>query len=141
ESRLRATSPVICRTYAYRTRSCTEPIMSRPTSSLVIIRGSEDQSPASRFRRIAYKSALLNAVIVLTSFPVLALAGGPTAVVPTLMIMAGLTLLIWTATFALFSCATIVRLLWTTFSSKSRRKPPMAVQRVGVADRWLDGPG
>jgi len=115
--------------------------MSRPMSSLVIIRGSEDQSPASRFRLIAYKSALLNAVIVLTSFPVLALAGGPRGVVPTVIIMTGLTLLIWTATFALFSCVTIVRLLWTTFSSESRRKPPIAAQRAGVADRWLDGPG
>lgn len=115
--------------------------MSRPTSSLVIIRGSEDQSPASRFRRIAYKSALLNAVVVLTSFPVLVLAGGQRAIVPTVIIMAGLTLLIWTATFALFSCVTIGRLLFATFSSRSRRKPPVAAQRVGVADRWLDGPG
>jgi hypothetical protein len=115
--------------------------MSRPTSSLVIIRGSEDQSPASRFRRIAYKSALLNAVIVVTSFPVLVLAGGTMAVVPSVIIMAGLTLLIWTATFALFSCVAIGRLLWTTFSYRSRRKPPATAQKVGVTDRWLDGPG
>jgi hypothetical protein len=79
----------------------------------VIIRGDEGESPASRFRRIVRKSALLNLVIVLTSFPVLVLAGGPGAVVPALAIMTGITLVIWTVTFVLFSCASIGRLLWT----------------------------
>ena len=115
--------------------------MSRPTSHTLIITGYDDRSPTLRFRRIVYNSALLNAVIVLTSFPVLVIAAGPVAVVPALIVMAGITLLVWTATFALFSCVTIGRLLWTTFSSPSRRKPRAAAQRVGVADRWLDGPG
>lgn len=115
--------------------------MEAPTPRPVIIRGTQDESPASSFGRIVRKSALLNVVIVLTSFPVLVVAGGPRAVVPALAIMTGITVMIWTATFALFSCVSIGRLLWTTFSSGTRRKPSVAAGKVGVGDRWLDGPG
>jgi membrane protein implicated in regulation of membrane protease activity len=97
-------------------------------------------TPASSFRRIVLKSALLNAVIVLTSFPVLVLAGGPRAVALTLAIMAGITVLVWTATFILFSCVSIVRLLLAPSSSRTRRKPQDRAKKLGVADRWLDGP-
>ncbi len=114
-----------------------EPTSPRP----IIIRGGEDASPAVRLRRIVRKSALLNVVIVLTSFPVLVLAGGPRAVVPALAIMAGITLVIWTVTFALFSCVSIGRLLWITFSHGPRRKPAVTPRTVGLGDRWLDGPG
>ena len=107
----------------------------------VIIRGSEDGFPTWSFRGVVRRSALLNLVIVLTSLPFLLLAGGPRAVVPSLAIMAGITLVIWTATFALFSCFSIGRLLWTMFSSGTRGKPPVAARNVGVGDRWLDGPG
>jgi hypothetical protein len=106
----------------------------------VIISGNEDESPASSLRRIVRKSALLNLVIVLTSFPVLVLAGGRGAVVPSLAIMAAITFLIWTATFTLFSCVSLARILCTTFSSGTRRKPRDRAKQVGVADRWLDAP-
>ena len=106
-----------------------------------IVRGNADQSWAQGLRSVARKSALLNLVIVLTSFPVLVLAGGPGAVIPTLAIMAGITVVVWTLTFALFSCISIGRLLWALFSSGARRKPSVAASRVGVGDRWLDGPG
>jgi len=115
--------------------------MSPPAPKLVIVPGNESESPASSFRRIIQKSLLLNVVIVLTSFPVLVLAGGQRAVIPTLAIMAGITLMIWTATFALFSCVSIGRLLWSTFSSGTRRKPQGRAKQAGVADRWLDAPG
>ncbi len=115
--------------------------MDPPTLKPMIIRGDEDDSPASRFRGIVRKSALLNLVIVLTSLPVLILAGGPRAVVPTLAIMAAITVLVWTATFTLFSCVSIVRLLSAASSSRTRRKPPEAAKATGVADRWLDAPG
>jgi hypothetical protein len=123
----------------HRARSYKEMTMETPRP--VIIRGDEGESPASRFRRIVRKSALLNVVIVLTSLPVLVLAGGPGAIVPALAVMTGITLVIWTVTFALFSCASIGRLLWTMSSSGTRRKPSVAARRVGVGDRWLDGPG
>jgi hypothetical protein len=48
---------------------------------------------------------------------------------------------IWTATFTLFSCVAIGRLLWSTLSTGTRRKPAVAARRGGVADSWLDGPG
>jgi hypothetical protein len=115
--------------------------MDLPRLTMVIIPGDNDESPASSLRRIVRKSALLNLVIVFTSFPVLVAAGGPKAVVPTLAIMAGITVLVWTATFILFSCVSISRLVWTGFSSGTRRKPPDRAKAVGVADRWIDGPG
>ena len=81
-------------------------------------------------------------MIVLTSFPALVLAGGPKAVIPTLAIIVGCTFLIWTATFGLFSVVSIGRIFWsgilhrvTTTKLQDRQK------EVGVASRWLDGPG
>jgi hypothetical protein len=115
--------------------------MSPPTPNSVIVPRDEAESPTSSFRGIVRKSVLLNVVIVLTSFPVLVLAGGPGAVMPSLAIMAGITLMIWTATFTLFSCMSIGRLTVTTLSARLRRKPTEAARKVGVADRWLDGPG
>jgi hypothetical protein len=106
-----------------------------------IVPGNEDESPRSSFRRTVLKSVLLNAVVVLTSFPVLVFAGGPNAVVPALMIMAGISFLIWTATFTLLSFVAIGRIFWTGFASGTRRKPRVRARPVGVADYWLDGPG
>jgi hypothetical protein len=115
--------------------------MNHPTPSPAIARGRDDDTPASRLRRIVRKSALLNVVIVLTSFPVLVMAGGPNSVVPAVAIMAGITFLIWTATFTLFSCVSLSRLVWTAFSADPQRKPSRRARRGGVADRWLDAPG
>jgi hypothetical protein len=115
--------------------------MNVTTHKPLIIGGREDDSPTSRFRGIVRKSALLNLVIVLTSLPVLVPAGGPMAVVPALAIMAAITVVIWTATFILFSCASIGRLLLAASSAGTRRKPPHPLNRAGVADRWLDAPG
>jgi hypothetical protein len=115
--------------------------MDPPTLHSETVPRNENESPASSFRSIVRKSALLNVVIVLTSFPVLVFAGGPGAVVPTMAIMAGITFLVWTATFTLFSFVSLGRLFWTASSSGTRRKPRAAAQQVGVADRWLDGPG
>ena len=112
-----------------------------PTLNPVIVPGNENESPASSFRSIVRKSALLNLVIVLTSFPVLVFVGGPKAVVPTLAIMAGITFLIWSVTFTLFSFVTLARIFWTAISTGKRRDPPHLAKDAGVADRWLDGPG
>ena len=114
--------------------------MDSPQPSSARALGTRDRSPPSSFRRIVLKTALLNAVIVLTAFPVLVRAGGPRAVVPTLALMAGISILIWTATFTLFSFVSVIRLVWMAFSIRARRKPLVQAPRVGIADRWLDGP-
>jgi hypothetical protein len=106
----------------------------------VFVPGNENESRASRFQSLVQKSALLNLVIVLTSFPVLVFEGGPLAVAPALAIMAGITVLIWTATFTLFSFASLARIFWSAiFSGKPFVSPHRG--KKGVADRWLDGPG
>ena len=115
--------------------------MNPPTPEPVLVPGYEDESPAPSLSRIVRNSALLNLVIVLTSFPVLVSAGGPEAVVPALAIMAGISLLIWTTTYTLYFCVKLPRLFWTPVSAGKRRDRPRSADQAGVADRWLDGPG
>jgi hypothetical protein len=100
----------------------------------------EHEPPAHSLRRLVGKSALLNAVIVLTSGPVLIYEGGPKAVIPTLEIMAGISVLIWTATFALFSLLSLPRIFVKPESCVARRELPDVAEETGVSDRWLDGP-
>jgi hypothetical protein len=114
--------------------------MTTPTLKPATLRGNEDESPASRLKCSVHKSALLNLVIILTSFPVLVFAGGPKAVVPTLAIMTGISFLIWTATFTLFSFVSLARIFWTPVSSGKQRDRLHPAEEAGVADRWLDGP-
>jgi hypothetical protein len=114
--------------------------MNPPTLRTEMLRGRDNESPAPSLRSVVRKSALLNLTIVLTSFPVLVYAGGPNAVVPTLKIMAGISLLIWTCTFTLFSFVSLARLFWMPVSSGKRSEPRHPAKEAGVADRWLDGP-
>ncbi len=112
--------------------------MSPPTRQPVLFPRDENESPAPSLRSIVRKSALLNLTIVLTSFPVLVLAGGPQAVVPTLAIMAGISILIWTTTFSLFSFVSLARIFLNPASSGARTELPQRAEHTGVADRWLD---
>jgi hypothetical protein len=114
--------------------------MNPPVRKPVVFPGYEQECPAQSLRSIVRKSALLNLTIVLTSFPVLVLAGGPQVVGPTLAIMAGISILIWTTTFTLFSFASLARIFWTPASSVARRERPYRAEQAGLADRWLDGP-
>ena len=115
--------------------------MNPPTLKPVIVPGKEDESPAPSLRRIVRNSALLNVVIVLTSFPILAYAGGPKAVVTILTIMAGISFLIWTTTFALFALLTFPQIFRTPLSTLKRSDSLDPENEAGVADRWTDGPG
>jgi hypothetical protein len=114
--------------------------MKPPPLNPVTVPGKEDESPAPSLRSVLRKSALLNSVIVLTSFPVLIFEGGPKAVVPTLEIMTGTSFLIWTATFALFSLVSLPRLFRTPVSTVKRSDALSPANETGVGDRWLDGP-
>jgi len=114
--------------------------MNPPTLKPVIVPGYENEPPAPNLGSVVRKSALLNLTIVLTSLPVLIIAGGPEAVVPILEIMAGISVVIWSATFALFSLSSLPRLFRTPVSSVARRHPGHPAEEAGVADRWLDGP-
>jgi hypothetical protein len=98
------------------------------------------ESAAPSLRRVTRKSALLNAAIVLTSFPVLALAGGPNAIIPALKVMAGITIVIWTATFSLFYFLSLARLFGPPTPRGKQPDPLRPPSDAGVADRWLDGP-
>lgn len=114
--------------------------MNPPTLKPVIGAGYDTEPRAPSLRSIVRKSALLNLVIVLTSCPVLVFAGGPKAVVPTLEIMAGISGLIWTATFAMFSLMSLPRIFRTPSPFVTSRQSPHSAEETGVADRWLDGP-
>ena len=79
-------------------------------------------------------------MIVLTSCPILIFEGGPKAVVVTVEIMAGISILIWTATFALFSLVTLPRIFRTPVSRVKRIDALDPANESGVADRWFDRP-
>ena len=113
--------------------------MNPPKPNPVIVPGSEHGSPAPRLRSIVRKSALLNVVIVLTSFPVLVYAGGPKTVVPVLKLMAGISALIWAATFAVCSLMTFPRIFRTPVSTVNRSDSLDRESETGVDDRWVDG--
>ena len=114
--------------------------MESPAVKPLLIWDRTDEHSAFRLRSVVARSALLNLVIVLTSFPVLVVAGGPDAVAPALTIMAGITVLVWSATLMVYSCLSLGRLVWTASTSAARRKPPRPAREAGVADRWLDAP-
>ncbi len=103
------------------------------------VQADADPSPAPSLRSIVRKSLLLNLVIVATSFPVLTLAGGPDAVAPALAIMVGISVVIWTATFTLFSLVSLVRIFRRPISTE-KRLDLRVMRAAGVSDRWLDGP-
>ena len=114
--------------------------MKPPTLKPVIVYGKEEASPTPNLRSIVRKSALLNVVIVLTSCPILIFEGGPKAVAVILEIMAGISILIWTATFALFSLVTLPRIFGAPVSRLKRSDALNPASEMGVADRWFDRP-
>jgi hypothetical protein len=112
--------------------------MKSPMPYPKIVPDSENQSPPPSLRSVVRKSVLLNIVIVLTSAPVLIFEGGPKAVVVTLEIMAGISVLIWSATFALFSLGTLPWIFRTPGSSGTHRDSSDPTEDPGVADRGID---
>ncbi len=114
--------------------------MNPPKPKPVIVSAAANELPTPRLGSVVRKSALFNAVIVLTSFPVLVSAGGPNAVVPTLAIMAGISILIWIATLALFSFASLPRIFRAPVSSLKRSELVYPATEARIADRWLDAP-
>lgn len=97
----------------------------------------ERRSRLMGFAGVIRKSMLLNLVVVFTSFPVLVAVGGPKALVPAAAIMTGISLLIWSLTFALYSFVALLRMFCMT---AMHRKPPLLSGQVGVSDRWMDDP-
>jgi hypothetical protein len=103
-------------------------------------RGITNASPALCFRSVVRKSALFNLTIVLTSFPFLIYDGGPKAIVPTVYILAGISFLIWIATFTLHFFVSLPRLFGTPAAPGRYAGHLHREQEGGTADRWLDGP-
>ena len=114
--------------------------MSLPAPKPGFITRDKDEATAPSLRSVVRKSALLNLTVILTSFPVLVLAGGPKAFVPALAIMAGVSVLIWTATYTVFSFVSLAQIYRILASSRTRRHAAARRGQSGVADRWLDGP-
>jgi hypothetical protein len=101
-------------------------------------RAGEHNALAPSLRRIVRKSALLNLAIVLTSLPVLVYAGGPRALLPALKIMAGISLIIWAATYAVFSFVSLAHLFWSSGRAATGGGAAQRDQQSGLADPWLD---
>lgn len=102
--------------------------------------GDEQEPPRMSLRSVIRKSALLNVTVILTSFPVLVLAGGPRAILPALAVMIGISFIIWAATYAVFSFVSLARIFRILSSGDVRYHSARPRGQAGVADRWLDGP-
>jgi hypothetical protein len=113
--------------------------MSLPTTKPVMGSVAGDNHLRPSLRGTIRKSALLNVAVVLTSLPVLVFAGGPRAIIPSLAIMAGISFLIWSATFAVFSFVSLARIFLTPVLTGKPRDSIDRRKQSGVADPWLDG--
>jgi hypothetical protein len=97
------------------------------------------ESPAPpNLRTLVWKSALLNLGIILTTLPVLVAAGGPRAIVPTLVIVGAVSAVVWTSTFAIFAFVSLYRIFQTQLALGTRTFRNRSVT-TGVDDKWLDG--
>ena len=86
------------------------------------------------------KSILLNLGIVVTALPVLSFAGGARALVPTLAILGGISVLIWAATFATSSVVSVSKIFEAQRANEARRTRRDPGTEFGVVDEWMDGP-
>jgi hypothetical protein len=109
----------------------------KPTRGIVL--AASEEPPALSLRRIVRNSAQLNLVIVLTSCPVLISAGGMKAIYPTLAIMASISVIIWAATFALYSFAALPMIFRLPAPRPAHQELIFPAEENGLADPWLDG--
>jgi hypothetical protein len=114
--------------------------MKTPELKSAIVPGNKHKPPSPSLRSVVRKSALLNLAIVVTSFPVLVMAGGPNALIPALVLMGVISVLIWTATFALFPFVSLASIFRTPVTPVAKHHAPRPTAEAGLADRWLDEP-
>jgi threonine/homoserine/homoserine lactone efflux protein len=114
--------------------------MKSPVLKTEPLAGNEKKARAPSLRSVVRKSALLNLAVFVTAFPVLVMAGGPNAVVPALVLMAVISVLIWTATFTVFSFVSLASIFRTPVSPVAKHHPHHPTAQPGLADRWLDEP-
>lgn len=86
------------------------------------------------------KSILLNLGIVVTALPVLSFGGDPRALLTTLMILAAISVLIWTATFATSSFISVSKIFEAQRTNETGRRHRDPGTEFGVVDEWMDGP-
>lgn len=88
-------------------------------------------------RWLVIRSALLNLGILATALPVLAFAAGAEGLDAVALVLGGVSLLVWAATFAAYSFISLASL----FSRPKGAKPGNDPAPAGgaMADPWLDG--
>ena len=116
-------------------------------TAIKAVKGQDDEAiPTVKLRSLMWRSALLNLAVVLTAFPVMAAAGGPKAMYPALVVLSGISLLIWLVTFAAFYVLSIMRALISLrmfikeHLHKTRNFHDSSDGGDGLADHYLDGP-
>jgi hypothetical protein len=112
-----------------------------PLSRLPVTLPKDDAPPfflRPNLKRVLWKSALLNLVIVATALPVITYSAGPKSVVPALAVLAAVSVLVWTSTLAVFSAWSLVWIAWTQARRAARRSARRA-ESGGVGDPWVDG--
>jgi hypothetical protein len=99
-----------------------------------------DGVPPPSLRSLVRKSALLNLGILLSGLPLAAAYGGPDAILPTLVLLAAVSLIVWVATFAGFSLVSLWRIFRCQGTGVPRRPSRPTGGSEGLSDDWLDGP-
>ena len=92
-------------------------------------------------RRLVRKTLLLNVGIVLSGLATSACLAGPATFPIVVVLLAGVSLALWAATFAFLSSMLLLRIL----VNQSRTMMPerlghRVLGRSGVGDEWIDGP-
>ncbi len=96
----------------------------------------ESLVPRLKFRRIVVRTGLLNFGILLSAVPLALVMGIGEALPLLLVVLGGVSLAIWTLTFAIAGLILVGEILWgQSLESRARLD-----YRGGVVDKWLDDP-
>ena len=94
--------------------------------------------PASGFRGLVRKTALLNLGIILSALAIAASLGRPAAFLIIVVFVPMISIVLWAATFAVSAFVSLSRIFW---EQGVRGRRPRSHTGVGdVGDEWLDGP-
>jgi hypothetical protein len=97
-------------------------------------------APASGFPRLVRKTALLNLGMVLSCLAIGAHLGRPASLVILLLIVPMVSIILWSATFAISAFVALFRIFCGQGLRSSRQGPRPTAHGGGVGDEWLDGP-
>jgi hypothetical protein len=96
--------------------------------------------PSSGHAGLIRKTALLNLGIILSALVMGAYLGSRVGLLILLCIVPLISIVLWSATFAISAFVLLIRIFWGQASRLPRSFPRYPTAESGVGDEWLDGP-